>query len=386
MGSWLVLLAALFVSRERAVGQGGLVRLDSLGHAARFAEAQLAHSVSYLAANQHARSTLAGGAWRYVGAQDWTSGFFAGCQWLMYERTQGEKWRLRATQQTLDLAGQQNNTGDHDIGFRIFLSYGNAFRCTGDPAYRDVLWTAAQSLATRFNPTVGCTRSWDFGAWQFPVIIDNLMNLELLFWSAQNGGDPNGYAMARSHALRTLQEHVRPDGSTYHVVDFDPATGAVLWKGTHQGYADNSTWSRGQAWAIYGFTMTYRYTHEQVFLDGACRVAEYWLKNVPPDGVPYWDFQAPGIPNEPRDTSAAAIAAAGLLELGTAVNDPVLGSKYRQAGVALLRTLSQAPYLAEGSNSDGILLHGVGNKPANSEVDVSLIYGDYYFLEALRRL
>ncbi len=374
------------VMPERAASQGLLRLPKPIFKAGSFAEQQLAHSAGYLATNQHARSTVGNGTWNAVSAQDWTSGFFSGCQWLMYERTGTPQWQMRATQQTLDLAGQELNTGDHDIGFRILTSYGNAYRLTRNPAYKSVMLTAAQSFATRYDTTVGCTRSWDFGPWQYPVIIDNMMNLELLFWGARNGGDRAWHRMARSHALRTLQEHVRVDGSTYHVVDYDPVTGGVLWKGTHQGYADGSTWARGQAWAIYGFTMTYRYTREAVFLDAAERVADFMLANLPADSIPYWDYDAPGIPGEPRDTSAAAIAAAGLLELGGFSTSLVDRLRYKRAAVRILKTLSSPTYLAEGTSSEGILLQGVGHKPANSEVDVSLIYGDYYFLEALSRL
>ncbi|MDF1838917.1 MAG: glycoside hydrolase family 88 protein, partial [Planctomycetota bacterium] len=320
-----------------------------------------------------------------VSAPDWTSGFYSGCLWLTFEQTGRPAWQTLATAQTLDLSGQQFNTGDHDIGFRIMSSYGHAYRLTGDPVHKTVILNAAQSFATRFNTTVGCTRSWDFGPWQFPVIIDNLMNLELLFWSGQNGGDANHSTMAHAHALRSLQEHVRPDGSTFHVVDFNPTTGQTLWQGTYQGHADFSTWSRGQAWAIYGFTMAYRYTSDPVLLEGAERVANYFLANLPADGVPYWDFQAPSIPNEPRDSSAAAIASSGLLELSHYTTSPSDRIRYRRMASRILRALSSPAYLASGSNSDGILLHGVGNKPANREIDVALIYGDYYFLEALGR-
>ncbi len=381
----LVGLVFFVALHGRAESQQSAQRATLTAHPYQVAEARLMHAVSYLAPNEHARSTLGTGRWDSVSAPSWVSGFFAGCQWLVYEQTRNERWQARATLQTLDLSGQQHNTGDHDIGFRIMGSYGNAYRLTGDPAFKAVILTAAQSLATRYNSTVGCTRSWDFGSWQFPVIIDNLMNLELLFWAAQNGGDPNLFTLARNHALRSLQEHVRPDGSTYHVVDFDPASGNVLWKGTYQGHADNSTWARGQAWAIYGFAMAYRYSQDPLLLDGAARVADYFLANLPADGVPYWDFQAPGIPNEPKDSSAAAIAAAGLLELSQYAPTQADRSRYRREAARILRSLSSPTYLSTGSISDGILLHGVGNMPANREVDVSLIYGDYYFLEALGR-
>ncbi|MCA9001968.1 MAG: glycoside hydrolase family 88 protein, partial [Planctomycetes bacterium] len=233
-GFWIALPVAWLVwsgqSQLKAAQQKPFRAVAELSVPYQLAEAHLLEAAGYLAPNQHARNTLANGEWRAVGAGDWTSGFYAGCQWLMFEETRDKAWKERASLQTADLFGQQFNTGDHDIGFRILASYGNAYRLTGDSDAKAVILNAAQSFATRFDPLVGCTRSWDFGWWQYPVIIDNLMNLELLFWAAQNGGDPNWQTMAHSHALRSLQEHVRPDGSTYHVVDFDPATGLAVWK------------------------------------------------------------------------------------------------------------------------------------------------------------
>jgi unsaturated chondroitin disaccharide hydrolase len=354
-----------------------------LDYALDFAEQQLAYSVSYLSTSQHARSTLSDGAWRYVDASDWTSGFFAGSQWLMYQNTSSSFWRTRAEAQTSDLEGQKYNKGDHDIGFRIMCSYGNGYRLTQNPIYKGVILTAAQSLATRYNAKVGCIRSWSWGSWKYPVIIDNMMNLELLFWASANGGNAQWYNMAVSHAVKTMRDHVRADGSTYHVVDYNPNSGAVRWRGTHAGYADWSTWARGQAWGLYGFTMSYRYTNDSRFLNTARRLADYYISHVPGDGVPYWDFNAPNIPIEPRDTSSAAIAASGLLELSTFVSSQTDKDRYRQAASNILTSLCSAPYLTRGSSSDGVLLHGVGNK--NGEVDVSLIYGDYYFIETILR-
>jgi unsaturated chondroitin disaccharide hydrolase len=330
------------------------------------------------------RSTLADGSWRLEDSGSWTSGFFPGCLWLVHDWNESANSRQWAEDWTAGMAGERNDTSTHDVGFKIFCSFGNGYRLTGDPSYPGILRQGAASLATRFNATVGCTRSWDNR--NFPVIIDNMMNLEILFWAARNGGDPAWYDMAVSHALRTRQDHVRADGSTYHLVDYDPQTGAVLSRGTVQGYSDNSTWARGQAWAVYGFTMTYRETRDTRFRDTARRTADYFIDHLPVDHVPYWDFQAPHIPNEPKDSSAAAIAAAGLLELCTLADDAAARARYRQVGCDIVAALCSPPYLAEGSTSHGILLHGTGNKPKNTEVDVSLIYGDYYFLQALLRL
>jgi hypothetical protein len=232
---------------------------------------------------------------------------------------------------------------------------------------------------------VGCIKSWDGTDWPFPVIIDNMMNLEILFWAAKNGGPPALRDMAASHALKTMANHFRADGSTYHVVSYDTLTGAVLARQTLQGYADESVWSRGQAWAIYGFTMAYRETGDDRFLTTAQRAADYFIGHLPPDLVPYWDFLAPNIPNEERDVSAAAVACSGLLELSGMGADSSAKERYLQSALGLLRTMCRPPYLSEGTSSMALLNHSVGNRPAGTDVDVSLIYADYYFVEALHR-
>ncbi len=246
--------------------------------------------------------------------------------------------------------------------------------------------TAARTLALRFSPAVGAIRSWDWGRWRYPVIIDNMMNLELLFEATRIGGPKTWRDIAIAHARRTAAEHMRADGSVYHVVDFDPATGAVLSKGTFQGYSDESVWSRGQAWAIYGFTVALRETGDDDFLSAARRAADFYIAHLPDDFVPSWDFQAPNIPKTERDSSAAAIAASALIELSTLVPDKHTRVRYRDTAKHTLEVLASPDYLALGSLAGGILRHGVGNRPARSEVDVSLIYGDYYFIEALIRL
>ena len=359
--------------------------LDPLAtHALEFAGTQLAASVADVDdPSRFPRSTLADGSWRLEDSGSWTSGFFPGCLWRMQEAEGGGSWRSWAESWTAEMEGEKNDTGSHDVGFKIFCSFGNGYRLTGNASYPAIIRQGAQALASRFNTTVGCTRSWDNR--HFPVIIDNMMNLEILFWAARHGGDAAWYDMAVSHALRTRQDHVRADGSTYHLVDYDPQTGAILFRGTVQGSSNNSTWARGQAWAVYGFTMAYRETQDARFLDTARRVADYFIDHLPADRVPYWDFQAPNIPNEPKDSSAAAIAASGLLELATLVTDPTARTRYRNAALGILSALCSPAYLAEGSPSAGILLHGTGNRPNNTEVNVSLIYGDYYFLEALLR-
>jgi len=336
---------------------------------------------------QFPSSTNADGAWETTGCRGWTSGFFPGCLWYMYEYTGDEEWKQQAMRWTEGLEEIKDYTGNHDVGFMIFNSYGQGYRLTNNRAYKDVIIQASRSLATRYNPNVRSIMSWNpRGEWKFPVIVDNMMNLELLYWAAKNGGSHVLFGVALNHARTTIRNHVRPDGSTFHVVDYDPDTGEVRGKYTHQGYSRDSAWARGQAWALYGFTMTSRETKNPQMLDMAEKIADYFVDHLPEDYVPYWDFQAPESPDEPKDTSAAAIAASGLLELETLVRDAAKKEKYHSAAVNILKSLSSSEYLAKGTNSSGILLHGVANKPGNSGVDVSLIYGDYYFLEALLRL
>ncbi len=350
-----------------------------------FARRQLARTVAEVAdVGRYPRATGPDGRWRTVGPEDWTSGFFPGCLWLMFEATGADRWRAWARAWTEGLAGQGANAGTHDLGFMIFTSFGAGHRLTGDPAYRDVVLGAARALASRYSPKVGAIRAWDWGPWRYPVIVDTMMNLELLFWAARNGGGAGWRALAAAHARTTLAAHMRADGGLYHLVDYDPESGAIRAKGTYQGRADGSVWARGQAWGLYGFALAYRETREARFLAAARRAADHYLARLPPDHVPYWDFDAAGTPGAERDSSAAAIAASGLLALASLAGEH--GRGYREAAARTLRTLSSRRYLAPGAGSRGLLLHGVGHRPANREVDVSLIYGDYYFLEALLRL
>jgi hypothetical protein len=355
-----------------------------VNNALQFAQQQLTNTVNGIgSASKFPRSTLSDGSWKYKDSGSWTSGFFPGCLWYMYQLTSEEKWKTWAEQWTNAIEGEKNDTGSHDVGFMIFCSFGNGYRLTSKSSYIDVIITGAQSLSMRYNANVGCTRSWNNRT--FPVIIDNMMNLEILLWASKNGGKSEFYDMAVSHSLKTIENHVREDGSTYQIVDFNPTTGQVIKRETHQGYTDESTWSRGQAWGLYGFTMVYRETGNTQFLDAAKKLANYYIDNLPEDHVPYWDFDAPNIPNEEKDVSSAAIAVSGLLELSTLVTDSDEKEKYYNAACEILESLCSLNYLAQGTNSSGILLHGVGNRNKNSEVDVSLIYADYYFIEALAR-
>ena len=365
----------------------GAQTLDSaVENALQFVERQLRRTVEEIGDSvRFPRSTLPDGTWKMSQQREWTSGFFPGSLWLMFERTQDPFFERAARRLTEGLNEIQFYRGSHDVGFLMFCSYGNGFRLKPSDEYKQVILQTAQTLTTRFNPNVGALRSWDHGRWGYPVIVDNMMNLELLFWSSENGGGERLREIAISHAEKTMQNHFRPNGSTYHVLDYDTTNGSVLARNTHQGYADESVWARGHAWAIYGFTMTYRFTKDQRFLETAQRAADYFISHLPEGGVPYWDFLAPGIPNEPKDVSAAAIAASALFELSTHTAGQTRKSAYRETATKILRTLCSPQYIAEGTDSRGILNHAVGHKPAGTEVDVSIVYADYYFLEAMFR-
>jgi unsaturated chondroitin disaccharide hydrolase len=361
---------------------------DAVAHDLSFAASQLNRTLSEVPSTAWPYETGSDGRWTTKSAGWWTSGFFPGSLWMMYRATGDAAWRTAAEARQAGLESQNTRTDTHDLGFMLFDSFGNGYRLTGTDSFRQVALTAAGSLATRYSPIVHATRSWNNTSsdspTDFKVIVDNMMNLELMFWASKHGGDPSLATKALDHALTTAREHVRPDGSTYHLVVFDSDTGGVKRKQTVQGYSDSSTWSRGQAWGLYGFTMAYRETRDSRMLATARLVADYFVSHLPADGVPYWDFQAPGIPNEPRDTSAAAIAASGLLELSQLDTDATRRQHYLTTAKQILTSLSSPAYLAEGTTSRSILLHGTANKPGG-EYDHGLIYGDYFFLEALLR-
>ncbi|WP_440133080.1 glycoside hydrolase family 88 protein [Chitinophaga sancti] len=312
----------------------------------------------------------------------WTSGFYPGALWYLYEYSKDQSILKEARKRTNEVQKEQYNKTTHDLGFMMYCSYGNAYRLTKDPKDKQVLITSARTLSTRFNPVVGCIKSWDHGKWKYPVIIDNMMNLELLTWASKVTGDTSFAHIARTHANTTMQHHFRPDYSSYHVIGYDPATGAVVAKNTAQGFADSSAWARGQAWGLYGYTMMYRETKNAAYLEQAKKIANYIIPHLPADKVPYWDFDAPDIPHAKRDASAGAVMAAALLELSQYTRNQA----YFQTAEQILQTLCSDEYLAkEGTNNHFILKHSVGHLPANSEVDVPLTYADYYFVEALLR-
>ncbi|SIO53335.1 glycoside hydrolase family 88 protein [Chitinophaga niabensis] len=317
----------------------------------------------------------------------WCSGFYPGTLWYLYEYTKDANVKAEAERRLAILEKEKRYTGNHDIGFMIYCSFGNAYRITGDKKYKEVIDTAAVYQITRYRPSIHSIQSWNKSKnLNCPVIIDNMMNLEQLLWTAEKGGDKKFREIAITHANTTLKNHYRPDHSTFHIVDYDLSTGGIIKKVNGQGAHDTSAWSRGQAWGLYGYTMMYRFTKDKTYLDQAQGIAAFILNhpNLPADKIPYWDYNAPQIPTS-RDASAGAIAASALLELGQYVGKADK-AKYVDAAVVMLQSLSSDAYRAKlGENGGFLLKNSVGHFLANSEVDVPLTYADYYFLEGLLR-
>jgi len=320
---------------------------------------------------------------RLCNIYDWTSGFFPGSLWYAYELTGDEVLKEQAIRYTNMLNPIRHYKDNHDIGFMMNCSYGNALRLAPNDSIQAVLVETADNLCTRFNEQIGCIRSWDFGHWNYPVIIDNMMNLDLLFNASKLTGNKKYYEVAVRHAKTTMKHHFRPDYTCYHVISYNN-DGTVESKGTHQGQSDMSDWSRGQAWAVYGYTSCYRETRDTAFLKHAVHVADMIMKNVKTnDSIPYWDYDAPDSKITPRDVSAASVTASAMLELSTFAPD---GQKYFKYAETILKNLSAPEYLAEkGKNQGFILMHSVGSLPHGSEIDTPLNYADYYYLEALKR-
>lgn len=335
-------------------------------------------------------SILPDGSLHRVSPSSWVSGFFPGSLWYIYEYTGNVTVRKNAEKFTTYLKTQKNNNKTHDIGFMLYCSYGNKWRlCGKDKETEDVLLSGAKALSSRFNVQVGCTQSWDTGkcGWSFPVIIDNMMNLELLMFVAKNFDCDSLKIASCKHANTTMKNHFRDNYSTYHLVDYNPVNGSIIRKQTVQGLSDGSSWARGQAWALYGYTMMFRETGTVNYLEQAQHVANYLINhpNMPKDCIPYWDFNTTDA-DDYRDSSAAAIMASALIELSTFIKDKDISQKYLGVAETQLRELASDDYLAApGKNNHFILMHGVGNLPGNQEVDVPLTYGDYYFVEALMR-
>ncbi len=345
-------------------------------------------------------STYKDGEIVFVPDRDWVSGFFAGTLWYMYELTGNEEYAVHAQKQTEALHRIQYLTSHHDVGFMIYDSYGNGLRLKNIPGYDTVVVNTARSLATRFRPKAGIIQSWNAdGGWQkergwkCPVIIDNMMNLELLFRASEITGDPSFREIAISHADKTIENHFRSDYSTYHVVDYDPETGAVRSRETAQGADNESRWARGQSWALYGYTLTYRFTKDQRYLAQAENIAHFLITepDMPEDFVPLWDYDAAKYGAEKpqyapyvnqRDASSAAIMASALCELWQYTKN----DEYLKTADKIVKSLSAAPYRAAlGTNGGFILQHSVGSIPHGSSIDVPLNYADYYLLETLVR-
>ena len=340
-----------------------------------------------------------------VGIHAWISGFYPGTLLYLYQFSKDSSLKKEAYEKLTLLKPLQFVTNTHDLGFMMYCSYGNAYRLDSDNSEKEILVQSAKSLSTRFNPKVGCIRSWNNiksldgkRVLSYPVIIDNMMNLELLFFASKVTGDPSFKNITTTHALNTMKNHLRPDYSSYHVVEYDAQTGEVKSRETMQGFSDNSTWSRGQAWGIYGFTMCYRETKDKRFLETAQKMADYFIRHLPKDKIPYWDFNVnqPGYypvwnydstkyPEPPRDASAAAIAASALIELSGYVNNQESKKDLKTAEEILSSLLSSAYRSTVGENGGFILKHGTGGFPGGIEVDVPLTYADYYFVEAMLR-
>ncbi|MDI9867011.1 glycoside hydrolase family 88 protein [Flectobacillus longus] len=331
------------------------------------------------------QSTNPDGSPRDMKSDWWCSGFFGGSLWYLYEYTHDPKWKAAAEKWTMAVAKEQYNTGTHDLGFMLYCPFGNGYRLTKNEEYKNIMLTGAKSLSTRFDPKVGLIKSWNKfqGKYEYPVIIDNMMNLEFLFWASKVSGDKSFYNISTIHADNTLKNHFRADNSSYHVICYGP-NGEVQAKKTHQGAADESAWARGQAWGLYGYTVMYRETKDPKYLEHAHKIAAYILHNpnLPADKIPYWDYSKPG---EERDASAGAIASSALFELAK-YSKGKQKEEYLSNAIKMLETLSSPAFKAKiGDNNHFILMHSTGHKPGNSEVDVPLVYADYYYLEALLR-
>jgi unsaturated chondroitin disaccharide hydrolase len=329
--------------------------------------------------------------WKEVGNHKliWTSGFYPGVLWYAYDVTGNEKWKNEAIKRTEVFEDFKTITEHHDIGFMMFPAYGKGYEIGGKTAYKDILLTSAASLATRFNPNVGTIKSWStkmHPRWkQHITIIDNMLNLELLFWAAKNGGDSKFYDIAVKHAETTMKNHFRKDLTSWHVLEYDSINGNVLNRHTKQGFADDSRWSRGQAWGVYGYTMVYKETKDKKFLEFAQKLSNKYLSLLPEDMVPCWDFDVQSNPKEEKDASAAAVVASALLDLSTFVEIKADKERYYNAAIKMLKSLGSEKYSAVGK-ADSFLLHSTGAKSLGHEIDVALIYADYYYIEALSRL
>ncbi len=328
------------------------------------------------------------GKWQCVDNGGWVGGHWTGLIWLAYANTNDETFKAAARTWAARLAPRQNDTTTHDLGFLFELSFVLGAKLTHDATLKAPALQAARTLVQRFNPKGNYFQAW--GAPDSPVdrrgraIIDTMMNLDLLFWASKETGDPSLASKATAHAHTVLAHQVRDDWSTSHTMDFNPDTGEFIKQDTHQGLSATSCWSRGQSWAVYGFAECYRETRDETFLNAVRNLAEYALSHLPPDHVPYWDYDSPHIPDDVRDSSAASILASGLLLLGSLEADAVQKERWSHQATTILESL-WCNYSSYGTNEPSILLHATRSKP-HDMADHGLIYGDYYFLEALTRL
>jgi unsaturated chondroitin disaccharide hydrolase len=322
--------------------------------------------------------------WTYIDTGAWVGGFWPGMLWLAWLDTGDDEFRRLAEQAAERLTPRLDDTSTHDLGFLFYPSWVTAWRLTGDERWRDGAIRAAGSMSTRYNAAGRYIRAW--GELGTPdrdgrAIIDTMMNLDLLLWAGRETGDSRYTDLAVAHAETTAARFVRADGSTCHTFDFDPVTGAAIGQGTHQGYSETSCWSRGQSWAVYGFTTTYRRTGRSDFLATARTVADYFMAHLPDDGVPFWDFTSPYVPHDVRDSSAGAVAACGLLDLAAATGH----QPYADAATRILRGLVDTCLTVKSCRAEAILARATSGRPQERGIEVSLPYGDYYFMEALLR-
>ena len=328
------------------------------------------------------------GKWLCVDDGFWTGGHWTGLLWLAYAHTRDRIFERAAREWTARLAPRQNDSTTHDLGFLFELSHLLGLKLTGDVSFHAPLLQAARTLARRFNSKGNFFQAWGpldgTPRERGRAIIDTLMNLDLLFWASRETGECQFANIATAEARTALRHHVRADWSTAHVTEFDPDTGEFIKQDTAQGLSATSCWSRGQAWAVYGFAECYRETGDAAFLDAARNLAEYCLRRLPIDRVPYWDYDSPLIPNDVRDSSAAAILGSGMLLLAKLESNSRQAARWRAQALAMLESLWEN-YSSRSTNEPCILLHGTRSKPEGS-MDHGLIYGDYYFVEALTRL
>ncbi len=350
-----------------------------------YAAEQLAKSVEDVGdGNRFPFYTKKDGTWETMDNSWWSSGFFAGCLWLMYEHTGDETWKQHAIKWTDGMEEQKSNKGDADVGYRMINSYWNAYRLTKDEHYREVLVESAASLASRYSEKIGCVKAYDGDQWKFPILIDHMMNVELMYLAARNGGNPDWKRMAEQHSLNTIRTTIREDGSSIQVVNLDPETGEVLKHDTLCGLSGDSAWARGQGEGIYGFAIAYRETRNPEFLKASQVLADYFLENLPEDYVPFWDFKDPDIPDVIRDASAASMTADGLLEMVSLMDEGPAKEKYYKAAENILSSLC-SNYLTKGTNSLGILDHASFQGADIMGADTALIFGDCNFISALMK-